>query len=126
MGSKSFKTLKRTAGQPVTAVPISNKIKVIAIGRFTEMGRNSPDKRYYMLKEAEVVLSFYMIGVIEQMYSKMDDTGLVFVMNVMTPEHAKEVLDLLPSKWFEIMKFEIIPLSPFSPLGLLTETQAFL
>lgn len=69
--------------------------------------------------EAKKTADLYFDGKIDRWYVKQDKTGAVFVMNVKTSEEAHALLDNLPMGVAGVMKFEMIPLGPISPLRMI-------
>jgi len=61
----------------------------------------------------------YLTGKIEQWYVKPDISGVVFIMNVTSPDEANHLLETLPLGQAGMMKFEFIPLGPITPLRFL-------
>lgn len=92
--------------------------KVLAIGTFT--AGTSPKVWLPMVpREASETADLYFEGKIDQWYVKQDKTGVVFVMNAKTAEEAHEILDKLPMGVAGVMKFEMVPLGPISPLRMI-------
>jgi len=61
----------------------------------------------------------YLAGKIDQWYFKTDESGVVLLMNLTDPEEAHELLEKLPLGQAAMMEFQLIPLGPIKPLGLL-------
>jgi hypothetical protein len=96
--------------------------KLLAIGSWTT--KASPDLWQPILPtEARATALLYFDGVIDQWFVKQDHTGVVFILNVTDPTKAKAFLDQLPLGKAGLMKFQIIPLGPLSPLRLLLSTK---
>ncbi|NKJ03752.1 MULTISPECIES: hypothetical protein [unclassified Rhizobium] len=92
--------------------------KVLAIGSFTPT--TSPKVWLPMVpREAKKTADLYFDGKIDQWYVKQDKTGVVFVMNVKTADEAHALLDKLPMGVAGVMKFEMIPLGPISPIRMI-------
>ncbi len=92
--------------------------KLLAIGSFTAKG--SPD-RWKPLLQAEVrdTVRLYLAGKIDQWYLKQDQSGVVFMMNVIDSREALELLGKFPFGQAGLMEFQIIPLGPIAPLRVL-------
>jgi hypothetical protein len=56
---------------------------------------------------------------IDQWFAKSDGSGAVFLMNVTDPAEAHKLLEDLPLGRAGMMTFELIPMGPLWPLGLL-------
>jgi hypothetical protein len=55
----------------------------------------------------------------DQWFAKTDGSGAVFLMNVTDTVEAHKLLEALPLGQAEMMTFELIPIGPLWPLGLL-------
>lgn len=92
--------------------------KVLAIGVWT--AKATPETRPPVMPfEARDTLRLQLAGKIDQWYAKTDGSGAVFLMNVTTPAEAHKLLEDLPLGRAGMMTFEIIPLGPLWPLGLM-------
>jgi hypothetical protein len=92
--------------------------KVLAIGSWT--AKATPDTRpAIMPSEARDTLRLQLAGKIDQWFAKSDGSGAVFLMNVTDPAEAHKLLEDLPLGRAGMMTFELIPMGPLWPLGLL-------
>jgi hypothetical protein len=92
--------------------------KVLAIGSWT--GKATPETRpAIMPSEARDTLRLQLAGKIDQWFAKSDGSGAVFLMNVTDPAEAHKLLEDLPLGRAGMMTFELIPIGPLWPLGLL-------
>ena len=99
----------------MTTVPTT---KVLAIGSLT--GKGSPaDATALMSQEVPATVRLYLNGKIDSWYVRKDTRGVVFLMNVTTTEEAHELLEKLPLGVAGLMKFDLIPIGPLSPLNYL-------
>lgn len=97
--------------------------KVLAIGSWT--AKATPEKRpAIMPAEARDTLRLQLAGKIDQWFAKSDGSGAVFLMNVTDPAEAHALLEKLPLGQAEMMTFELIPMGPLWPLGLLLSEPA--
>jgi hypothetical protein len=97
------------------AVPTT---KLLAIGSFT--AKATPNVWKALLpSEVRETARLYLAGKIDQWYVKSDQTGVVFVMNLIDPKEAQDLLAKLPMGQAGVMEFQIIPLGPLSPLRVL-------
>lgn len=101
---------------PDLSTPIT---KVLAIGQFTEKAMDPSKRLPVMLNEVPATLNLHLSGIIEQWFIKPDLSGPVFIMNVKTIEDAHKTLSQLPLGLESMMKFELIPLGPLTPLRIL-------
>ena len=91
-------------------------VKVLAIGSQTEKGKLPEDIASVMRYEVPATVSLYLEGKIDSWYSKIDQTGVVFLMNVSSEAEARELLTALPLGKAGMMVFDLIPLGPLNPL----------
>jgi hypothetical protein len=73
-----------------------------------------------MPKEVPATLKHYLEGKIEQFWFR-EKAGPIFLMNVESVEQAKAELDTLPLVAANLMTYELMPVTPLSPLGLLIQ-----
>ncbi len=92
--------------------------KVIAIGSVTATG-DTPNRASIMPQEVSETVKLYLAGKIDQWYVRKDQRGVVFLMNVTTTEEAHSLLEKLPLGVAGMMKFDLIPVGPLSPLNYL-------
>jgi hypothetical protein len=92
--------------------------KVLAIGSWT--AKATPETRpAIMPSEARDTLRLQLAGKIDQWFGKSDGSGAVFLMNVTDPAEAHKLLEDLPLGRAGMMTFELIPVGPLWPLGLM-------
>jgi hypothetical protein len=92
--------------------------KVLAIGTWT--AKATPETRpAIMPSEARDTLRLQLAGKIDQWFAKSDGSGAVFLMNVTDPAEAHKLLEDLPLGRAGMMTFELIPVGPLWPLGLM-------
>ena len=81
----------------------------------------SPEQlQQIMPKEVAATLKHYLEGKIEQFWFR-EKAGPIFLMNVESVEQAKAELDTLPLVAANLMTYELMPVTPLSPLGLLIQ-----
>jgi hypothetical protein len=94
-------------------------MKVIAIGSLVKT--ITPEQlQQIMPKEVPATLKHYLDGKIEQFWFR-DKAGPVFLMNAESVEQAKAELGTLPLVAANLMTYELMPVTPLSPLGLLIQ-----
>ncbi|MFZ2024201.1 MAG: hypothetical protein ACLPZY_20210 [Terracidiphilus sp.] len=104
------------------AVPVPT-IKVLAIGHLT--GTMTPDqRRTIMPSEVADTVRLYLDGKIDQWYTRQDQPGVVFLLNVPSTDEANALLSALPLGKAKLMEFELIPLGPLNPLRILLNQQS--
>jgi hypothetical protein len=92
--------------------------KVLAIGSWT--AKATPETRPAIMPfEARDTLRLMLAGKIDQWFAKSDGSGAVFLMNVTDPAQAHKLLEALPLGQADMMTFELIPVGPLWPLGLM-------
>ena len=94
-------------------------MKVIAIGSLVQT--ITPEQlQQIMPKEVPATLKHYLDGKIEQFWFR-EKAGPVFLMNVESLEQAKAELATLPLAAADLMTYELMPVTPLRPLGLLIQ-----
>lgn len=94
-------------------------MKVIAIGSLVQT--ITPEQRQQIMpKEVAATLKHYLDGKIEQFWFR-EKAGPIFLMNVESIEQAKAELATLPLVAADLMTYELMPVTPLSPLGLLIQ-----
>jgi hypothetical protein len=97
--------------------------KVLAIGSWT--AKATPEARLPIMPfEARDTLRLQLTGKIDEWFAKSDGSGAVFLMNVTDPADAHRLLEKLPLGQAGMMTFELIPVGPLWPLGLLLREPA--
>jgi hypothetical protein len=97
--------------------------KVLAIGSWT--AKATPEARLpIMPSEARDTMRLQLTGKIDEWFAKSDGSGAVFLMNVNDPAEAHRLLEKLPLGQAGMMTFELIPVGPLWPLGLLLREPA--
>jgi hypothetical protein len=94
-------------------------MKVMAIGSINPL--TPEQRRQYMPKEVTDTLKLYLDGQIEQFWFRENAAGVIFLMNVDSVEQAKTTLDALPLTAAKLMSFDLMPVGPLAPLGLLIQ-----
>lgn len=100
---------------PLPSVPVT---KILAIG---SLGAPlTPEQRQtIMSREVPDTVRLYLAGKIDRWYARQDGKGVVSLLNMSSIEEAHSMLEALPLGQAHLMTFELIPLGPLSPLGLL-------
>jgi hypothetical protein len=94
-------------------------MKVIAIGSLAQT-ITPKQLQQIMPKEVPATLKHYLDGKIEQFWFR-EKAGPVFLMNVESLEQAKAELATLPLVAADLMTYELMPVTPLKPLGLLIQ-----
>jgi hypothetical protein len=94
-------------------------MKILAV---TSVKPLTPEQRQQILpKEVPATLKLYLEGIVEQMWMRENTAGPVFLMGVDTVEGAKAALARLPLVEAGHMNYDLYPVGPLSPLGLLIQ-----
>jgi hypothetical protein len=97
-------------------------MKVFAIGSIVKPVSDGQRKEI-MPKEVPATLKHYLDGKIEQFWYRQDAPGVIFLMNVESVEQAKAELDTLPLVTGGFAKYDLMPVGPLAPLGLLIQAK---
>ena len=83
----------------------------------------TPEKlQQHMPNEVPATLKLYLDGKVEQFWFR-EKAGPIFLMNVESVEQAKATLDTLPLVADGVMSYELLPVGPLAPLGLLIQNK---
>ena len=81
----------------------------------------TPEQRQQIMPtEVPATLKLYLNGTIEQFWFR-DQAGPVFLMNVESVEQAQAALESLPLTASKLATYELMPLAPLMPLGMLIQ-----
>ena len=83
-------------------------------------GFTPEQRKEHMPQEVPATLQLYLEGKIEQFWFR-ENAGPIFLMNVESVEQARAALEQLPLVAARLASFELIPVSPLMPLGLLIQ-----
>lgn len=119
MATSTAVSQQTSMSQAVQATPIT---KVLAIGRFASPPAGEGFART-MQAEVRDTVRLYLSGKIDQWYVRKDQSGVVFVLNTSSVDDARRLLEGLPLGKANLMQFDLIPLGPLTPLGLLVKDE---
>jgi muconolactone delta-isomerase len=68
-------------------------------------------------------LQLYLDGKMEQFWMRDKEAGLIFLMSVDSVEEADRLLKALPLTEANLMTFDLIPVGPLWPLGMLMKAK---
>lgn len=103
---------------PKRPFPVLPTNKILALGRFTAPPTPEQVKAIFP-HEVPDTLQLYLDGKIEQMWARQDQKGPVFLMNVTSVAEAHTILEKLPLGQAKLMEFELVELTPLTPLHML-------
>jgi hypothetical protein len=107
--------LAQPAGGPPPQAPTT---RILAIGHVTPKF-SLPALRATLPAEVRETAKLYLQGKIADWYSRNDKPGVVFILNTSDPKAAQEMLATLPFDQQGLMEFDLIPIGPLAPLGVL-------
>ncbi len=92
-------------------------MKVMAIRTLKPL---TPDQRQeYMPAEVPATLQPYLDGKMDQFWLREQEAGVIFLMSVDSVEEADRLLKALPLGEAELLTFDLVPVGPLLPLGML-------
>ncbi|MHC5538887.1 YciI family protein [Singulisphaera rosea] len=92
-------------------------MKVMAIGTLKPL---SPEqRRRYLPDEVPATLQLYLSGKMEQFWLREEETGVIFLMSVDSVDEADRLLKALPLGQAGLLTFDLMPIGPLLPLGML-------
>lgn len=119
-GASGFLALAQAPKPMIAAGPTT---RVLAIGHMAE-GSTRDKVMPVMQQEVRDTVRLYLAGKLDQWFVRRDQNGVVFLLNVSTVAEARTLLEKLPLGEAKLMEFDLIPLGPLSPLGLLLQENA--
>lgn len=93
-------------------------MKAFAIGSFIKP-ITVEQRKEIMPKEVPDTLKLYLDGKIEQFWFRDDKPGVIFLMNADSLDQAAAAANALPLAANGLLKFDMIPVGPLKPLGML-------
>jgi hypothetical protein len=91
---------------------------ILAVGHATP--KFSPQALGAVLpEEVRETVKLYLQGKITTWYARKDRPGVVFVLNTSDPKEAQAMMAALPFGRDGLLDFDLIPIGPLSPLGIL-------
>ena len=115
--------LSAFAQTPASTLASGPTTRVLAIGHMTSSASREKVMPV-MQKEVRDTVRLYLSGKLDQWFVRRDQNGVVFLLNVASVDEARTLLEKLPLGEAKLMEFELIPVGPLSPLGLLLEDSA--
>jgi hypothetical protein len=92
-------------------------MKVMAIGTLKPLSQEQ--RRRYLPAEVPATLKLYLDGKMEQFWLRDQEAGVIFLMNVESIDEADRLLKALPLGEANLLTFDLMPIGPLLPLGLL-------
>lgn len=91
---------------------------LLAIGTLPP-GTDMAAVRALLPQEVRETVRLYLQGRIGQWFSLADRPGVAFILNGTDPAAARAMLGRLPLGRARLMRFDVLPLAPLAPLGVL-------
>ena len=96
-------------------------MKVMAIGTLKPL---TPEQRQkYLPAEVAATLQLYLDGKMEQFWLQDKQAGVIFLMNVASVDEADRLLKALPLGQADLLTFDLLPVGPLLPLGMLMKSK---
>jgi hypothetical protein len=95
---------------------------LLAIGQSVPM--SEMQLRQALKPEVTATVKLYLDGKITQWWLRRDKPGVVFVMQCRSMEEARSLLAELPLVKDKLLSFDLIPVGPLTPLGVLLPNSA--
>jgi hypothetical protein len=96
-------------------------MKVMAIGTFKPLSQEQ--RQQYLPKEVRATLQFYLDGKMEQFWLRDKDEGVIFLMRVDSVDEADRLLKALPLVQANLLTWDLMPIGPLLPLGMLMKAK---
>ena len=93
-------------------------MKVMAIGTLKQPF-TPEQQQMYLPTEVPATLQLYLDGKMEQFWPRDGNAGVIFLMTVDSVEEADTLLKALPLGHAGLLTFDLMPIGPLSPLGML-------
>ena len=106
-----------------SSMPQGPTTRVLAIGHLTA-GSTRDKIMPVMREEVRDTVRLYLAGKLDQWFVRRDQNGVVFILNAANVTEARTLLEKLPLGQAKLMEFDLIPLGPLTPLGLLLNDKA--
>jgi hypothetical protein len=97
-------------------------MKVMAVGTLKPLSQEQ--RQQYLPKEVPATLQLYLDGKMEQFWLREQEVGVIFLMNVDSVDEADKLLKGLPLGQANLLTFDLMPIGPLLPLGMLMTPQS--
>lgn len=101
-----------------STLPEAPLTRVLAVGSLTR-DWTLEERAAVMPREVRETVHLYLAGKISDWYVRKDTPGVVFILDVKSVQEAHDLLEALPLGVAKLMKFDLIPMGPLTPLALL-------
>lgn len=96
-------------------------MKIMAIGTLKPL--TPEQQRTYMPTEVPATLKLYLDGKMEQFWLRDNNAGVIFLMTVDSVKEADTLLKAMPLGGANLLTFDLMPVGPLTPLGMLIKKQ---
>jgi len=96
-------------------------MKVMAIGTLKAL--TAEQRQQYLPKEVPATLKLYLDGKMEQFWLRDKEEGVIFLMTVESVDEAGKLLKALPLGQANLLTFDLMPIGPLLPLGMLMKAK---
>ncbi len=96
-------------------------MKVMAIGTLKPLSQEQ--LQHYLPAEISATLQLYLAGKLEQFWLREKEAGVIFLMSVGSIEEADKLLKGLPLSQTNLLTFDLMPIGPLLPLGMLLKAK---
>ena len=96
-------------------------MKVMAIGTLKPL--TLEQRQRFLPAEVPATLKLYLDGKMEQFWLRDKEEGVIFLMTVDSVEEAGRLLKGLPLGQANLLSFDLMPIGPLLPLGMLTKAK---
>jgi len=96
-------------------------MKVMAIGTLKPL--TTDQRQQYLPREVPATLQLYLDGKMEQFWLRDKEAGVIFLMTVDSVDEADRLLKALPLGQANLLTFELMPIGPLLPLGMLMKAK---
>jgi muconolactone delta-isomerase len=97
-------------------------MKVMAVGTLKPLSQEQ--RQQYLPKEVPATLQLYLDGKMEQFWLREKEIGVIFLMSVDSVDEADKLLKGLPLGQANLLTFELMPIGPLLPRGMLMTPQS--
>jgi muconolactone delta-isomerase len=115
------RSLARLAPEVRCPLTPEKTMKVMAIGTLKPLSQEQ--RQRYLPKEVPATLQLYLDGKMEQFWLRNKEEGVIFLLNVDSVDEADRLLKALPLGQAGLLTFELMPIGPLLPLGLLMKAK---
>ena len=92
-------------------------MKIMAIGTLKPL--TDEQRKTYLPNEVPATLQLYLDGKMEQFWLRDGEAGVIFLMTVESIAEADTLLKGLPLGQANLLTFDLFPVGPLAPLGML-------